>query len=34
LKEELEKYNKLKKQRADELLNMKKANSKKDKEID
>lgn len=33
-KEETEKNNKLRKQRADELLKMKKANLKKDKEID
>lgn len=30
LKEESEKYNKLRKSRADEILNMKKANQKKD----
>lgn len=33
-KEELEKYNKLRKLRADELLTMKKANTKKDLVID
>ena len=33
-KEETDKYNKLRKDRADEILKMKKANLKKDKEID
>lgn len=33
-KEETDKYNKLRKEKADEILRMKKANLKKDKEID